>query len=80
MINSKYVPPHRRDTKEEPKKEAKEIKEVVASIKTKEESPLVKTKNKPMIAPKSRSGCGRLQRHLRALVQSEARKKSSHGL
>ena len=53
MINSKYVPPHSHDTKkEEPKKEAKEIKEVVASVKTKEESPLVKTTNKPMIARK----------------------------
>ena len=54
MINAKYVPPHRRDLKKkvEPKKEAKEIKKIVASVKTKEESPLVKTKNKPMIAPK----------------------------
>ena len=52
MVNSKYVPPHRRDTKKEPKKEVKEIKEVVASVKAKEESKLVKTKNKQKITPK----------------------------
>jgi hypothetical protein len=53
MIEIKYVPPHRRVVKEEPrkkeepkKKEAKKIKEVVASIKTKEQKP----ENKP--APK----------------------------
>jgi hypothetical protein len=63
MIKVKYIPPHRRVSKEEPrkkeepeKKEAKEIKEVVASVKIKEQKPLVKTKkmtkpeNKP--APK----------------------------
>ena len=43
---------HRDTKKEEPKKEAKEIKEEVASVKTKEESPLVKTKNKLKLAPK----------------------------
>ena len=53
MINVKYIPPHRRDIKEkpkkkeEPKKEEKEVKETVASVKTKE-SPLVKTKKKPI--------------------------------
>jgi hypothetical protein len=63
MIKVKYIPPHRRVSKEEPrkkeepeKKEAKEIKEVVASVKIKERKPPVKTKkmtkpeNKP--APK----------------------------
>ena len=63
MIKVKYIPPHRRVSKEEPrkkeepeKKEAKEIKEVVASVKIKEQKPPVKTKkmtkpeNKP--APK----------------------------
>jgi hypothetical protein len=63
MIEVKYVPPHRRVVKEEPrkkeeskKKEVKKVKEVVASIKTKEQKPPVKTKkmtkpeNKP--APK----------------------------
>jgi hypothetical protein len=57
MIEVKYVPPHRRIVKEEPKKkeelkkkeepkkkEVKKIKEVVASIKTKEQKPPVKTK------------------------------------
>jgi hypothetical protein len=63
MIKVKYIPPHRRVSKEEAwkkedaeKKEAKEIKKVVASIKIKEQKPHVKTKkmtkpeNKP--APK----------------------------
>jgi hypothetical protein len=63
MIKVKYILPHRRIIKEEPrnkeepeKKEAKEIKEVVASVKIKEQKPPVKTKkmtkmeNKP--APK----------------------------
>jgi hypothetical protein len=62
MIEVKYVPPHRRIVKEEPrkkeepkKKEVKKIKEVVASVKTKEQKPPVKTKkmtkpkNKPML-------------------------------
>jgi hypothetical protein len=47
MIKVKYIPPHRRIVKEEPrkkeepeKKEAKEIKEVVASVKIKEKSHL----------------------------------------
>jgi hypothetical protein len=57
MIEVKYVPPHRRVVKEEPrkreglkkkedpkKKEAKKIKEVVASVKTKEQQTPVKTK------------------------------------
>jgi hypothetical protein len=53
MIEVKYIPPHRRIVKEEPrkkeepeKKEAKEIKEVVASIKIKEQKPPVKTNKK----------------------------------
>jgi hypothetical protein len=60
-FNFKYVPPHRRFIKEEPRKKDEleketKIKEVVASVKTKEESQPVKTKkmtkpnNKP--APK----------------------------
>jgi hypothetical protein len=61
MIEVKNVPPHHRVVKEEPrkkeepkKKEAKKIKEVVASVKTKEQEPSVKTKkmtkteNKPV--------------------------------
>jgi predicted aspartyl protease len=61
MIEVKYVPPHRRVVKEEPrnkeepkKKEVKKIKEVVASVKTKEQKPPVNTKkmtkpeNKPV--------------------------------
>jgi hypothetical protein len=61
MIEVKYVPPHRHVVKEEPrkteeskKKEVKKIKEVVASVKTKEQKPPVKTKkmtkpeNKPV--------------------------------
>jgi hypothetical protein len=57
MIEVKDVPPHRRVVKEEPrkkeglkkkkepkKKDVKKIKEGVASVKTKEEKPLVKTK------------------------------------
>jgi hypothetical protein len=63
MIKVKYIPPHRRISKEEPRrkeepdeKEAKKIKKVVASVKIKEQKPPVKTKkmtkpeNKP--APK----------------------------
>jgi hypothetical protein len=63
MIKVKYIPPHHRVVKEEPRKEeesgkeeVKEIKEVVASVKIKEQKPPVKTKkmtepeNKP--APK----------------------------
>jgi hypothetical protein len=52
MIKVKYIPPHRRVSKEEPrkkedpeKKEAKEIKEVVASIKIQDQKPHVNTKN-----------------------------------
>jgi hypothetical protein len=67
MIEVKYVPPHRRVVKEEPrrkeglkkkeeskKKDVKKIKEDVASVKTKEQKPPVKTKkmtkpeNKPV--------------------------------
>jgi hypothetical protein len=51
MIEVKYVPPHRRVVKEEPrkkeepkKKEVKKVKEVVASAKTKEQKPPMKTK------------------------------------
>jgi hypothetical protein len=55
-IEVKYVPPHCRVVKEEPrkKKDVKKIKEVVASVKTKEQKPPVKPKkmtkpeNKPM--------------------------------
>jgi hypothetical protein len=67
MIEVKYVLPHRRIVKEEPrkkegvkkkeepkKKDVKKIKEGVASVNTKEQKPLVKTKkmtkpeNKPV--------------------------------
>jgi hypothetical protein len=61
MIEVKNVPPHRRVVKEEPKmkkepkkKDVKKIKEDVASVKTKEQKPHVKTKkmtkpeNKPV--------------------------------
>jgi hypothetical protein len=67
MIEVKYVPPHHRVVKEEPRKEeelkkkeepkkkdVKKIKKVVASVKTKEQKPHVKTKkmtkpeNKPV--------------------------------
>jgi hypothetical protein len=67
MIEVKYVSPHRRVVKEEPrekeglmkkkepkKKDVKKIKEDVASVKTKEQKPPVKTKkmtkteNKPV--------------------------------
>jgi hypothetical protein len=51
MIKVKYIPPHRCISKEEPRKkeesekmEAKEIKEVVASIKIKEQKSPMKTK------------------------------------
>jgi hypothetical protein len=57
MIEVKTVPPHRHIVKEEPrkkeglkkkkepkKKDVKKVKEDVASVKTKEEKPLVKTK------------------------------------
>jgi hypothetical protein len=52
MIKVKYVPPHHRVVKEEPrkkeepkKKEVKKVKEIIASVKTKEQKPPVKTKN-----------------------------------
>jgi hypothetical protein len=58
MIKVKYILPHRR-VKEEPrkkeeleKKEAKEINEVVASVKIKEQKPPVKTKK--MTKPESK--------------------------
>jgi hypothetical protein len=63
MIEVKYVPPHHRVVKEEPrkkeepkKKEVRKVKEVVASVKTEEQKRPMKTKkmtnpeNKP--APK----------------------------
>jgi hypothetical protein len=78
MIEVKYVPHHRRVVKEEPrkkeepkKKDVKKIKGVVASVKTKEQKPPVKTKkmtkaeNKPV--PKVVRKCNQA-------------KKSSHGL
>jgi hypothetical protein len=63
MIEVKYIPPHHRVVKEEPrkkeeskKKEVKKIKEVVAFVKIKEQKPPVKTKktSKPenKLAPK----------------------------
>jgi hypothetical protein len=66
MIEVKNVPPHRRVVKEEPrekeglkkkkepkKKDVKKVKEVVASIKTKEEKPPMKTKK--MTKPEDKS-------------------------
>jgi hypothetical protein len=48
MIEVKYVSRHRHIVKEEPRKKEelkkKEVKEVVASVKTKEQKPPVKTK------------------------------------
>jgi hypothetical protein len=65
MIEVKYVPPHRRVVKEEPrekaglkkkkepkKKDVKKIKEDVASVKTKEQKSPVKTKK--MTKPKNK--------------------------
>jgi hypothetical protein len=92
MIEVKYVPPHRRIVKEEPrkkeepkKKEVKKIKEVIASVKTKEQKPPMKTKkiskpeNKPV--PKMvQMWDPRLQRSQRALIRSNQVKKSCHGL
>jgi hypothetical protein len=53
MIKVKYVPPHCRVVKEEPKKkEVKKIKEVAASVKTKEQKPPMKTKK--MTKPKNK--------------------------
>jgi hypothetical protein len=98
MIEVKNVPPHRRVVKEEPrkkeglkkkkepkKKDVKKIKEDVASIKTKEEKPPVRTKKclsrKTSPCPRwCGSGCPRLQRPQRALIRSNQVKKSSHGL
>jgi hypothetical protein len=61
------------------------MKEVVAFVKTKRQSQLVKTKN--MINPKNkpvpkmvRSGYPRLQHPQRVLIRSNQVKKSSHGL
>jgi hypothetical protein len=94
MINDKYFPPHHHFSKEEPrkkeepeKKEEKGIKEVIASIKIKEQKLPVKTKkmtkseNKHVPKPKMvQKGYPRLQHPQRALIQSEQVKKSSHGL
>jgi hypothetical protein len=58
MINVKYVSPHRRISKEETKKEKKEITEVAASVDTKKQSSPVKTKKmtklKNKLVPKPR--------------------------
>jgi hypothetical protein len=98
MIEVKYIPPHRRIVKEEPrkkeelkkkeepkKKDVNKIKEVVASVKTKEQMLPLKTKkmtkleNKPV--PKMvRKWVTKLQRPQRALIRSHQVKKSSHGL
>jgi hypothetical protein len=60
MIEVKYVPPHRHVVKEEPrkkeepkKKDVKKIKEIVASVKTKEQKSRVKTKK--MTKPENKS-------------------------
>jgi hypothetical protein len=67
MINAKYVPPHLRFSKEEPrkkeepeKKEAKEIKEVNASVKIKEQKPPVKTKK--MTKPENKPALGMVRK------------------
>jgi hypothetical protein len=60
MIEVKYILPHRRVVKEEPrkkeepkKKEVKKIKEVVASVKTKEQKSPMKTKKMTKLEKKS---------------------------
>jgi hypothetical protein len=98
MIEVKNVPPHRRVVKEEPrkkeglkkkkepkKKDVKKVKEDVASVKTKEEKPLVKTKkmtkseDKPV--PKMvRKWVPKIATPPRAWIRSNQVKKSSHGL
>jgi hypothetical protein len=98
IIGVKDVPSHRRAEKEEPrkkeglkkkieprKKDVKKIKEGVASVKTKEEKPPVKTKKmtNPEDKPCPRwcgSGYPRLQRPQRVLILSNQVKKSSYGL
>jgi hypothetical protein len=59
MIKVKYILPHHHISKQEPRKnedpenkEVKEIKEVVASVKIKEQKPPVKTKE--MTKPKNK--------------------------
>jgi hypothetical protein len=61
MIEVKYIAPHSRVVKEEPRKkeetktkEVKKIKEVVASVKIKEQNPPVKTKK--MTKPENKPG------------------------
>jgi hypothetical protein len=96
MIEVKSVPPPHHVVKEEPrkkeglkkkkepkKKDVKKIKEGVASVKTKEEKPPVKTKKSlsRKISPRwCGSGYPRLQRPQRALIRSNQVKKSSYGL
>jgi hypothetical protein len=98
MIEAKNVPPHHRVVKEEPrkkeglkkkkepkKKDVKKVKEDVASVKTKEEKPPVKTKKMTKLEEKPvprwcGSGYPRLQCPQRALIRSNQVKKSSHGL
>jgi hypothetical protein len=92
MIEVKYVPPHLCVVKEEPrkkeepkKKEVKKIKKVVASVKTKEQKPSVKTKkmtkleNKPM--PKMvRKWVPNIATLAKSVDPKNQVKKSSHGL
>jgi hypothetical protein len=92
MIEVKYVPSHRRVVKEEPrkkeelkKKEVKKIKEVDASVKTKEQKPHVKIKkmtkpeNKPM--PKMvRKWVPKIAMPTNSVIRSNQVKKSGHGL
>jgi hypothetical protein len=98
MIEVKNVPPHRRVVKEEPrkkeglkkkkepkKKDVNKVKEDVASVKTKEQKPPVKTKKmtkpeKKLVPRWCGSGYPRLQCPQRALIRSNQVKKSSHGL
>jgi hypothetical protein len=98
MIEVKNVPPHRRIVKEEPRKkeglkkkkelkknDVKKVKEDVASVKTKEEKPPVKTKKmtkregKPV--PKTvRKWVPKIATPAKSVIRSNQVKKSSHGL
>jgi hypothetical protein len=86
MIEAKNVPPHRRVVKEEPrkkkglkkkkepkKKDVKKIKEVVASVKTKEEKPPVKTKKmtKPDEGPIRRTREGSEWEPIKILLEGD---------
>jgi hypothetical protein len=81
MIKVKYIPPNHCISKEEPRKKEEpekkeEIKEVVASVKIKEQKPHVRTKKMTKSENKlcqrwCGSGYPRLQCPQRALIQSK---------